>query len=84
MQAENQLTSKSPEPQGVFAAAPQPKQELSRLYRHETSSQNGASGQDPLLDESTDKTRRSIERARATAHSVINRTMNRLRKRRRH
>ncbi len=32
------------------------------------------------FDEATDKTRRSIERARAAAHSVLHRSMNQLRK----
>jgi uncharacterized protein YoaH (UPF0181 family) len=36
--------------------------------------------QDPLLDDETDKTRRGIERARAAAHIVINRSLNQLRK----
>jgi hypothetical protein len=36
--------------------------------------------QDPLLDESTDKQRRSIERARAAAHSILHRSINQLRK----
>ena len=36
--------------------------------------------EDPFLDDATDKTRRSIERARAAAHSVINRSINQLRK----
>ena len=36
--------------------------------------------QDPLLDESTDKTRRSIDRARASAHSILHRCLNQLRK----
>jgi hypothetical protein len=36
--------------------------------------------QDPLLDESTEKARRSIERARAQAHSIMHRSINQLRK----
>ncbi len=36
--------------------------------------------QDPLLDESTEKTRRSIERARNSAHSHFHRSLNQLRK----
>ncbi|HEY2123959.1 MAG TPA: hypothetical protein VGG94_00735 [Chthoniobacterales bacterium] len=36
--------------------------------------------QDPLLDESKDKTRRSIDRARAAAHSILHRCLNQLRK----
>ena len=36
--------------------------------------------QDPLLDESKDKTRKSIERARASAHSILHRSLNQLRK----
>jgi hypothetical protein len=36
--------------------------------------------QDPLLDESKDKTRRSIDRARASAHSIFHRCLNQLRK----
>jgi hypothetical protein len=35
---------------------------------------------DPMLDEKTDKTRRSLERARATAHSIVHRSLNQLRK----
>jgi hypothetical protein len=35
---------------------------------------------DPLLDESTEKTRRSIERARNSAHSHFHRSLNQLRK----
>jgi len=35
---------------------------------------------DPMLDEKTDKTRRSLERARASAHSILHRSMNQLRK----
>ena len=33
-----------------------------------------------MLDDSTEKARRSIERARAAAHAVINRSLNQLRK----
>jgi hypothetical protein len=36
--------------------------------------------QDPLLDESKDKSRRSIDRARASAHSILHRCLNQLRK----
>ncbi len=36
--------------------------------------------QDPLLDDKTDKTRRSIERARAGAHSLLHRSINQLRR----
>ncbi len=36
--------------------------------------------QDPLLDEATEKTRRSIERARNSAHSHFHRSLNQLRK----
>jgi hypothetical protein len=36
--------------------------------------------QDPMLDDKTDKTRRSIERARASAHSLLHRSINQLRK----
>jgi hypothetical protein len=35
---------------------------------------------DPLLDDKTDKTRRSIERARAGAHSLLHRSINQLRR----
>ena len=54
--------------------------ETARPYRHECSSQNDANRRDPLLDDATDKTRRSIERARSAAHSIINRSLNQLRK----
>jgi hypothetical protein len=54
--------------------------EICRANRHETSPRNDASGQDPLLDDATDKTRRSIERARAAAHLAISRSLNQLRK----
>ncbi len=36
--------------------------------------------EDPMLDESTEKTRRSIERARNSAHSHFHRSLNQLRK----
>jgi hypothetical protein len=36
--------------------------------------------QDPMLDESTEKTRRSLERARAHAHTILHRSLNQLRK----
>jgi hypothetical protein len=36
--------------------------------------------QDPILDESTEKTRRSIERARSHAHTILNRSVNQLRR----
>ena len=36
--------------------------------------------QDPLLEEKSEKTIRSIERARASAHSLLNRSINNLRK----
>src|SRR5271165_2043085 len=36
--------------------------------------------QDPMLDEKSEKTRRSIERARASAHSILHRSINQLRK----
>jgi hypothetical protein len=36
--------------------------------------------QDPMLDESTEKTRRSLERARSHAHSLLNRSVNQLRR----
>jgi hypothetical protein len=35
---------------------------------------------DPLLDERSEKTRRSIDRARASAHSLLHRSINQLRK----
>lgn len=35
--------------------------------------------QDPMLDESTEKTRRSVERARASAHSLLHRSINQFR-----
>jgi hypothetical protein len=36
--------------------------------------------QDPMLDESTEKQRRAIERARAQAHSILHRSVNQLRR----
>jgi hypothetical protein len=36
--------------------------------------------QDPLFDDKTDKTRKSIERARAGAHSLLHRSINQLRR----
>jgi ElaB/YqjD/DUF883 family membrane-anchored ribosome-binding protein len=35
---------------------------------------------DPMLDESTEKTRRALERARSHAHSLLHRSINQLRK----
>jgi hypothetical protein len=40
----------------------------------------GHSSQDPMLDESTEPARRSIERARSHAHSLLNRAINQLRR----
>jgi hypothetical protein len=60
--------------------------EMARPYPHETTgAENSPSSadyatQDPLLDDSTDKTRRSIERARASAHSLLHRSINQLRR----
>jgi hypothetical protein len=36
--------------------------------------------QDPMLDDATEKTRRSIERARSTAHGLLHRSINQLRR----
>jgi hypothetical protein len=51
-----------------------------RPYRHDDEPQSAAACQDPLLDERSEKTRRSIDRARASAHSLLHRSINQLRK----
>jgi hypothetical protein len=51
-----------------------------RPYRHDEWPQSAAARQDPLLDSLSEKALRSIERARASAFSLINRSINHLRK----
>jgi hypothetical protein len=51
-----------------------------RPYPHNGSSQSCVTGQDPYLDDTKEKTQRSIERARAAAHSALHKSINQLRR----
>jgi hypothetical protein len=59
---------------------------VARPYPHDTTGDESNpwsaeyTTQDPLLDDKADKTRRSIERARAGAHSLLHRSINQLRR----